>query len=318
MSIRPARPAFTLIELLVVIAIIGVLAGLLVPAVQKVRSAAARLQCQNNQKQVALACHNYHDAHGRFPAMWVGPFYFDETATSQSIFYALLPYLELESIVKISGGRCLSALSRTNLIKVLTCPSDITTQNGYFDANWGISNYAANYQILGDPQAGDTLNNMDGKAKVSSISDGSSNTILFGEKLGRCGKSALPDPCTADFLKDTPYGSLWAHGNFKAHYQPMFAYGNASGTQGFSAQGEGPGSLWGPCLGKVGPGSKFQVAPNPFNTMCDYALAQTPHSEGMQVSMADGSVRSVSGGINGSTWWTVVTPRGGETVPSDW
>lgn len=315
MKKTPRLSGFTLIELLVVIAIIAVLIGLLLPAVQKVRSVANRLRCQNNHKQIAMACHNYHDAFMRFPGMWVGP---NNSATvpCASVYYSLLPYLELEAIVQTSSGFCLSMAARAKVINLFRCPSEFSSPDGTLVSSnindWGITNYPVNYQLFGNPDAGDNLNNQDGKTRLTSITDGTSNTILLAERFGRCGVSLL------NSAPQTPYGSCWAHSNIRCQYQPFFAYGNRAGTQGYTAQGDGPGSLWGPCLGKVGPASKFQVAPYPYETNCDYALAQTPHTEGMQVSLADGSVRSLAPKMSPNTWWMAVTPNAGDLLGSDW
>jgi prepilin-type N-terminal cleavage/methylation domain-containing protein/prepilin-type processing-associated H-X9-DG protein len=136
---QPIRSAFTLIELLVVIAIIGVLIGLLVPAVQKVREAAARAQCSNNLKQIALALHNYHDANKRFPQAYKVLAAADPTVPfpaaaryGASAFVLILPYLEQDNVYR-QIDTTKGALSTANMppanpaystpLAVFLCPS---------------------------------------------------------------------------------------------------------------------------------------------------------------------------------------------------
>ena len=157
---RRARAAFTLIELLVVIAIIAILIGLLLPAVQKVREAAARIQSTNNLKQMSLACHAYHDANDRFPLAWNdwdgsnSPLWWNNAGSTH--FY-ILPYIEQDNLAKVAVRPTTNyfwSVYQNNGVKPYVNPSDpsnptngLFTDSGY--GTYGVTGYAANFQALG-------------------------------------------------------------------------------------------------------------------------------------------------------------------------
>lgn len=268
------RRAFTLIELLVVIAILALLIGLLLPAVQNVRAAAARATCQNQLKQIGLAVANCDTALGRMPPAF-GDF---NGGIRGPAFFHLLPFLEQDALYRksLSGGVYDPGYAGYavdgNLVcgakvPVYVCPSDFTPQQ-LTDANWmpgGLTSYALNWQVFGNvasptPSAG--------RASISrSFPDGTSNTILVAERYGIC---------------EGKY-NLWARWDYDDQHQPFFADNRNNA---------------------VGTGSKFQTRPVQPGTGsghdCEQARAQTPHTGGMPVAIADGSVRILAESIDPS------------------
>ncbi len=198
-KVPPPRGAFTLIELLVVIAIIAILIALLVPAVQKVRAAAARTQCANNLKQLGLACHAYHDQNKRLPAGYV------MSLTTQPIpgwpwGVLILPYIEQGGIysqlnpdLTTPGGppNTPNALTQT-AIASYRCPADFGQNplNPWYN-NHAKSNYVCNRAIFGPGDgtvkaAGAVMN-----LRLTDITDGTSMTIMLGERDGYFSFAAL-------------------------------------------------------------------------------------------------------------------------------
>jgi prepilin-type N-terminal cleavage/methylation domain-containing protein len=196
---RPSRNAFTLIELLVVIAIIAVLVGLLVPAVQKVREAAARIQCQNNLKQIGLALHGYHDANKRFPPGYaaVGSYVDGATDTAPGWGWAafILPYLEQGALRnQLNFNQPIQASSAIQtILPVYLCPSDVT-QPGAFAVPDGFGNTVClaaptSYAACCGNDASETTDPIgsgvffrNSTIRIADITDGTSSTILVGER----------------------------------------------------------------------------------------------------------------------------------------
>ena len=313
-----ARRAFTLIELLVVIAIIAILIGLLLPAVQKVREAAARSQCQNNLKQIGLAFHNYHDAMKQLPTSsmdgglpvatawqtccnWSDSNVAALNAAGQlddrtgfSWAYQILPYIEQQNLYSLPNRATVYGTP----IKIYYCPSARapTVYSGNAKCDYAACNGVNRFDNTGVV----VHTSYPGKynyptVTLPTISDGTSNTLLVAEKWlnpkqqGKDGGDNEPW-CNAGFDED----HIRATGGT---YNCQYCFGSTDGSS--------------QTINRI-PRPNTQ-APNGPSTIWNESFGG-PHTGGITAVMTDGSVHFVSFNVDPNVWAAVGSRNGGETL----
>jgi prepilin-type N-terminal cleavage/methylation domain-containing protein/prepilin-type processing-associated H-X9-DG protein len=319
MSLPRSRRGFTLIELLVVIAIIAILIGLLLPAVQKVREAAARMKCSNNLKQVGLALHNYHDVNQKFPPGQFNPYTAEINPWNRSCWVQpTLPFLEQANLyanyeaAKTSTYGSLLATKKETLVPPLVCPSDpASPKTDTIDGNVTIvgttekQGLHTNVVVCSgntswtSPALANTtyLNatNLNGlfyiqsKTRITDATDGSSNTLMLSEIV------IVRDTSVNDLrgrYNNSWYGNSW----FSTLNPPNSSVSDQVGYQGVSL------TPW---------------APSTTNSSGSNMSARSYHSGGVNAAMADGSIRFIRNSINATAYNAMGTAAKGEVFTND-
>jgi prepilin-type N-terminal cleavage/methylation domain-containing protein len=314
---RP-RVGFTLIELLVVIAIIAILIALLVPAVQKVREAAAATQARNNLRQIGIAVHAAHDVHKLTPMMY-GVY----GGRPGALYYHLMPHLEQEPLHRLGQDA-----ARSYPVPVLAHPSDPTYGAGTFvlstavpswangtgtgtlnpypswanpgNQTWGLTSFAANWQFFGDKGI-----------KLPTVQDGSSNTIMFNEKLAVTSRpSGAPrfgaslwgygtPPITTSYTTALPSDSLYVNG-----YWPRTGFVNFAGVNNTAWPWTQPWNCR--CMREP----EWRPSPENAHPLKSHSIG----AGGINICLADASVRLIRERVGDEPWCAAESPSLGETA----
>lgn len=344
---KPLR-GFTLIELLVVIAIIAILIALLLPAVQQAREAARRTECKNKLKQLGLALHNYHDTHNAFPGNEVGCI---RAASNGALncwegwsgLAMILPFIDQAPLYNQANfnhywnDNSAAANNRRvadAFLPAFICPSD-PNGGGKITGNSGPSSYA----LSAGPAATWHLRNYqnpgmftrESSVRIRDVKDGTSNTVMAAEvQLGDFGNNHT----STKSWRNSAAGALTSTGtnhnrrfdNSPANLAAIVAYHNNclanAPTAAKNGEDDQAGRFW--ASGRVhwGPWFNTLMVPN-TDVACDQDTSVTTmdiksasswHTGGVQVVLADGSVRFVSENIDHGTWVAAGSKSGGETL----
>ena len=330
----PGRQAFTLIELLVVIAIIAVLIGLLVPAVQKVRAAAARAQCLNNLKQIGLAMHGYMDANNGLPAngnyVWNGSSV--TTTNAWSAVSRILPYIEQEGLfrgIDFSLGYGVQPAVSSKRVATFICPSEINdkgygTDPTYGNKYWPIS-YALNNGtwpvLVGKANAmrtGDGSFSPNRGKRPADFLDGMSNTLAGAEVKAFTNRVSGATNTAVYPANVAPPANVAAVSSFAlAAFNPA-SYTHVEWVDG-KVHETGFTTVFTPNtrVSYASGGTDYDVdlvlatESNPGDTYAA-VTSRSYHSGGVNVMFMDGSTRFISNSIDLATWRALATPAGGE------